>query len=125
MSPGHRARLLTLADREFRQLTGKPAAPVPGRKFKAIRVNAARFDSAWDRKRGAAVRLTAVLLGEDDGALQQRVCADERSVKVYADAADWLQRESAYLRKVARLLDTAGGRLISVLDRCRESAAAP
>lgn len=71
------------------------------------------------------MRLTAVLLGEDDGALQQRVCADERSVEVYADAADWLQRESAYLRKVARLLDTAGGRLTSVLGRCRESATAP
>lgn len=125
MSPGHRARLLTLADREFRQLTGKPATPVPSRKFKPIRLNATKFDSAWDRKRGAAVRLTAVLLGEDDSALQQRVCADDRSAKVYADAADWLQRESAYLRKVARLLDTAGGRLTSVLGRCPGPASAP
>jgi hypothetical protein len=125
MSPGNPARLLKLADREFAQLTGKPAAPVPSRRFKPMRLNAARFDSAWDRKRGAAVRLTAVLLNEDDSALEQRVCADERSVKVYADAADWLQRESAYLRKVARLLDTAGGRLGAVLGRCKASAAAP
>jgi hypothetical protein len=125
MSPGHRARLLSLADREFRQLTGKPPTPIPSRKFKPVKLNAARFDVAWDRKRGAAVRLTAVLLGEDDTALQQRVCADDRSVKVYADAAAWLQRESQYLRKVARLLDTAGGRLSAVLGRCRGSASAP
>ncbi|HEX5419638.1 MAG TPA: hypothetical protein VFY39_06540, partial [Gammaproteobacteria bacterium] len=123
--PGNPARLLKLADREFTQLTGKPAVPVPSRKFKPVKLNAARFDSAWDRKRGAAVRLTAVLLGEDDASLEQRVCQDERSVKTYSAAADWLQRESAYLRKVARLLDTAGGRLGTVLGRCKASALAP
>lgn len=53
------------------------------------------------------------------------MCESERSVKMYSAAADWLQRESAYLRKVARLLDTAGGRLTSVLGRCRAPAAAP
>ena len=125
MSPDNPVRLLTLADREFRQFVGKPVAPVPSRKFKPVRLNVARFDSAWDRKRGAAVRLTAVLLADDDSALEQRVCADARSVEVYTDAADWLQRESAYLRKVARLLDTAGGRLGAVLGRCKASAAAP
>lgn len=125
MSPGNPSRLLKLADREFHQLTGKPAVPVPSRKFKPMKLNAARFDSAWDRKRGAAVRLTAVLLGEDDATLERRVCESERSVKVYADAADWLQRESAYLRRVAKLLDTAGGRLTSVLGRCQASAGAP
>jgi hypothetical protein len=45
--------------------------------------------------------------------------------KFNTDAADWLQRESAYLRKIARLLDTAGGRLSVVLTRCNESAGAP
>lgn len=125
MSPGHRARLLSLADREFRQLTGKPVAPIPSRKFKPIRVNAARLDSSWDKKRGAAVRLTAVLLAHDDAALEQRVCGDERTRKTYTAAVDWLARESAYLRKVARLLDTAGGRLTSVLGRCERSTAAP
>lgn len=54
MSPGNPSRLLKLADREFRQLTGKPVAPVPSRKFKPVKLNAAKFDSAWDRKRGAA-----------------------------------------------------------------------
>lgn len=125
MSPGNMPRLLTLADREFRQITGKPVAPPPSRKFKPMRLNPAKFDNAWDRKRGAAVRLTAVLLGEDDAALEHRVCGDERARKTYSAAADWLQRESAYLRKVARLLDTAGGRLSSVLGRCQGSATAP
>jgi hypothetical protein len=41
-------------------------------------------------------------------------------------AADWLARESAYLRKMARSLDTAGGRLSAVLGRCQsEQASAP
>ncbi len=106
-------------------LTEERKTPPPAnRKFKPIKLNAARFDSGWDRKRGAAVRLTAVLLREDDAALQQRVCENERTAKTYADAADWLQRESAYLRKIARLLDTAGGLLV-VLTRCNDSAAAP
>ena len=124
MSPGNMPRLLTLADREFRQITGKPVIQPPTRKFKPMRLNPAKFDSAWDRKRGAAVRLTAVLLGEDDATLEQRVCRDERTRKTYVAAADWLQRESAYLRKMARLLDTAGGRITSVLGRCKATATA-
>lgn len=127
MTTGNSAHLLKLADREYHHLTGKPptrsiSAP---RHFKAIRMSPEKYDSRWDRKRGAAVRLTAVLLGEDDGALQERVCANERTVKDYAAAANWLQRESTYLRKVARLLDTAGGRVVAVLGRCKASAPPP
>jgi hypothetical protein len=46
MSPGNRVRLVTLADREYRQLLGKPAVPTPSRKFKPVRLNAARFDTS-------------------------------------------------------------------------------
>jgi hypothetical protein len=113
------SRLLQLADREYRQLTNKPATIEPNRKFKPIKLNASRFDSGWDRKRGAAVRLTAVLLREDDAALERRVCENDKTAKTYANAADWLRRESDHLRKVARLLDTAGGRLTAVLTRCQ------
>jgi hypothetical protein len=67
------------------------------------------------------VRLTAVVLREDDAALERRVCEKEKSAKTHADAATWLQRESAYLRKVAKLLDTAGGRLSAVLTRCQSA----
>lgn len=66
-----------------------------------MKLKAAKFDPSWDRKHGAAVRLTSVLLREDDTALERRVCENERSVRVYSDAADWLHRESIYLRKVA------------------------
>ena len=121
MPPGNPARLLKLADREFRQLTETRTTLSPTRKFKPIRLNAARFDQGWDRKRGAAVRLTAVLLREDDATLERRVCENEKTVKTYTTAADWLARESAYMRKVARLLDTAGGRLVAVLGRCNQS----
>jgi len=119
MSPGNRAQLLALANREFRQLTNTKPAPEPNRKFKAIKLNPNRFDSSWDRKRGAAVRMTSVLLGHDDISLESRVCQNAKSAKTYADAADWLQRESEYLRKVARLLETASGRLSVVLTRCQ------
>jgi hypothetical protein len=89
------------------------------RKFKPVKLNVARFDNAWERKRGAAVRLTAVLLREDDSTLERRVCENELSAKTYADAMAWLRRESIHLRKVAKLLDTAGGRLAAVLTRCQ------
>lgn len=120
--PPSGTRLLALADREYRQIVQKPE-PLPVRKgFKAVKLNPAKFDATWDRRRGAAVRLTAVLLGEDDAVLQQRVCGDDRSVKTYAAAAAWLQRESAQLRRVAGLLDTAAGRLTVVLGRCSQAA---
>jgi hypothetical protein len=119
--PSGPMRLLHLADREFRQLTNKPVVIEPTGKFKPIKLNAARFDSGWDRKRGAAVRLTAVLLREDDTTLERRVCENDRSAKTYAEAVTWLQRESAHLRKVARLLDTAGSLLAAVLTRCERS----
>jgi hypothetical protein len=50
-------------------------------------------------------------------------CARVKTVKTYATAADWLARESACLRKMARLLDTAGGRLSAVLTRCKAESA--
>jgi hypothetical protein len=113
--------LLQFADREFRQLTGKPTAIEPTRKFKPVKRNASRFDTGWERKRGAAVRLTAVLLREDDSALERRVCKEEHSAKTYAQAVAWLRRESVQLRKAAGLLDTAGARLAAVLTRCERA----
>jgi hypothetical protein len=47
------------------------------------------------------MRLTAVLLREDDSTLERRVCESEFSAKTYADAMAWLRRESIHLRKVA------------------------
>lgn len=124
-SGGSPGRLFKLANKEFAQLTGKPVAPVPNRKFKPVRLNPAKYSADWDQKRGAAVRLTAVILAEADSDLEQRVCGDDRARKTYSAAADWLQRESAYLRKVSRLLDAAGGRLTAVLGRCQSSGASP
>src|SRR5262245_57240199 len=74
MPPGKSRSTVKLADREFRQLSETRPAKPARRTFKPIRLNAARFDQSWDRKRGAAIRLTAVLLQEDNGALQRRVC---------------------------------------------------
>jgi hypothetical protein len=122
MPIGNSTRLLTIVDREFRQLVEKPEPIVPTRKFKPIKINAARFDQSWDRKRGAAARLMAVLVREDDASLERRVCESALAAKTYAGAAAWLQRESAYLRRIAKLLDTAGGRLVAVLSRCDNGA---
>jgi hypothetical protein len=123
MPKGNPTHLLKLANREFKALTEERSTPQPNRKFKAMKLNAARFDQSWDHKRGAAARLTAVVLREDDVTLEHRVCESERSFKTYSSAADWLQRESAYLRKMARLLDTAGERLSAVLTRCQPGRA--
>ncbi|MEJ0006445.1 MAG: hypothetical protein WDM77_08805 [Steroidobacteraceae bacterium] len=123
MAPANSIGLLRLVDREFRELTGEPArSPPPPTRFKALRINPARFDKTWDRKRGSAVRLMAVVLREDHEALARRVCESEQTAKTYAGAAEWLQRESAHLRKIARLLDTAGGRLAAVVSRCGSEA---
>src|SRR5262249_846493 len=111
MSPGNPTGLLRLADREFRQLTEPRPQPSTTRKSKPIKLNTTKLAPGWERKRAAAVRLTAVLLREDDTALERRVCENERTVKTYSSAADWLQRESRCLRRVARLLDSAGERL--------------
>jgi hypothetical protein len=73
MPVGNSTRLLTIVDREFRQLVEKPEPIVPTRKFKLIKLNVARFDQSWDRKRGAAARLMAVLVREDDATLERRV----------------------------------------------------
>jgi hypothetical protein len=102
--------------------SSKPV-PEPNRKFKTIKLNPVRFDQSWDRKRRAAIRLTSVLLRHDDVALEGRVCENDKTAKTYADAADWLQRESVYLRKIARLLETASGWLSVVLTRCQSGAA--
>jgi hypothetical protein len=124
MPPGNPTHLLKLADREFRLLTEERPPPSSSRRFKPMKLNATRFDQSWDRKRGAAVRLTAVLLQEDNTTLQRRVCENDKTVKTYTTAADWLAREPAYLRKVARLLDTAGDRLSAVLGRCQSGQTA-
>src|ERR1700685_1004542 len=107
MSPGKPIRLLKLVEREFRDLTGEPQRAPPPPRFKGIRINPVRFDRTWDRMRGSAVRLMAVVLREDHEALTRRVCENAETAKNYASAAELLQRESAHLRKIARLLDTA------------------
>jgi hypothetical protein len=58
MPSGNPSRLLALADREFRELTNKPLTIEPTRKFKAVKLNVARFDS-----RAACMRERA--LGKD------------------------------------------------------------
>jgi hypothetical protein len=73
MPKGNPTHLLKLANREFKALTEERSTPQPNRKFKAMKLNAARFDQSWDRKRGAAARLTAVVLRENDVTLEHRV----------------------------------------------------
>jgi hypothetical protein len=51
MPSGNPSRPLALADREFRQLTNKPLTVEPTRKFKLVKLNVARFDNTWERKR--------------------------------------------------------------------------
>ena len=119
MSISSRSRLLALTAREFRQVTGERPKEPAQRSFKPMRLSLDTFGRGWDARRGSAMRLAAILLREDDQALERRICADEPTAATYADASGWLAREAAYLRKTARLLDKTVGRLNVVLQRCR------
>jgi hypothetical protein len=99
--PLNQVRLFALADREFRELTNKPPTIEPTRKFKPVKLNVARFDNTRERKRGAAVRLTAFVLREDDSTLERRVCENEVSAKTYAEAMAWLRQPSSQSRQAA------------------------
>lgn len=46
MPSGNPSRLLKLADRELQQLTEQGPEPQPSRKFKLVKMNAARFDQS-------------------------------------------------------------------------------
>jgi hypothetical protein len=126
-APASRTKLLTLVDREFRSIIAQPPPLPVSARFKARRINLTKFDTAWERKRAAAARLAGILLSHDDAGLTEKVCESADSAKTYASGVDLLRREGAYLRKVAALLDLAGGRLSAVLERCGrpENSAAP
>jgi hypothetical protein len=113
----YHGRLLALTTREFRELVGERPKP-KRRSFKPVRLMLETYGRTWDAKRGAAMRLAAVLLREDWLAMERRSCADE-TASTYADAAGWLVREAVYLRKTARLIDKGVGRLNVVPQRCR------
>jgi hypothetical protein len=51
-----------------------------------MRFNVDAYRQGWDAKRGAAMRLAAVLLEDDDQAMERRVCAYYRTTTTYADA---------------------------------------
>ncbi len=114
----NRSRLLALSEKEFRREAEAPE-PRPARStFRPIRLNINKYDSTWDRKRGSAARMTAILLRESDTQLTERVCESAASCRTYGGAADWLAGEARYLRKVASMMDSAAGRLGVVLQRC-------
>lgn len=118
----NRARLLALSTREFSKESAAPA-PVPAnRKFRPIPLKLARYDASWDRKRGAAARMMAVVLRENADQLTERVCASPQSATTYRGASDWLLGEAQVLRKHARHLESASARLAAVLQRCADRA---
>jgi len=121
----NRARLLALSDKEFSRESAAPVRRPAKAKFRALRLNLNKFDAAWDRKRGSAARMMAVLLREGDTELAGRVCASTEAGRTYDGAAAWLAGEARYLRKVANMMEIAAGRLGVVLQRCgRETSQA-
>lgn len=107
------SKLMALAEREFKANRAAPAK----RNFRALNINLSKFDESWDRHRGAAVRMMSVVLRDDEASLHQRVTASEQAAKTYASAAAWFAREAEQLRRTAKLLDSAAGRLTTVLER--------
>jgi hypothetical protein len=114
----NRMRLVALSEREFSRESQAPAPIQPDRKFKPVKLSLARYDSTWDRRRGSAARMMAVLLRESDGELTERVCASSDSATTYRGAAEWLAGEARLLRKHVAHLESAAGRLSVVLHRC-------
>lgn len=114
----NRSRLLSLSEKEFRREVAAPEPRPSQSSFRAIRLNISKFDATWDKKRGAAARMTAILLRESDAQLTDRVCESAASARTYGGAADWLSGEARYLRKMAKMMDSAAGRLGVVLQRC-------
>jgi hypothetical protein len=55
------------------------------------------------------VRLTAVLLQEDDATLQRRVCENDKTVRTYTTAAGWPGTAKAFERAIAKEVDPDGG----------------
>lgn len=121
----NRMRLLSLSEREFRRETNAPAPTPSTQKFRPIRLALSKYDSGWDKKRGSAARLMAVLLRESDQQLTERVCETDVSSRTYRGAAEWLTGEARYLRKLAGMMETASTRLGVVLQRCGDSKAPP
>lgn len=118
----NKTKLHAFSEREFQRQTGEPVSLPPTKRFRAMTLNLARYDASWDRKRGAAARLMAVVLRESDEQLTQRVCASPQSATTYRGATEWLAGEAQVLRKHVRHLESAAGRLAVVLQRCEKSA---
>lgn len=119
----NRTRLIALSNREFHREAGSPG-PVTAtkRRFRGIGLSLAKYDGGWDKKRGAAARMMAVILRESDEQLTERVCASPQSATTYRGAAEWLAGEAQHLRKHVRHLDSAASRLSVVLERCGQAA---
>jgi hypothetical protein len=87
-----RINLQALSEREFRREYKAPTPVLPARRFKPINVNLGKLNESWDRKRGSAARMMAVVLRDGDMALAERVSASSETSRAYAEAARWLRR---------------------------------
>ena len=117
MTISNRSRLVALSEKLFRsEYRAKRAAPAK-RRFKPMNVSLAKYDDAWDRRRGAAVRMSAVLLRDGYDALVGRIGDDPASVRTFADVAQWLAREADMLRRTARLHEIAASRVGAILTK--------
>ncbi len=108
-------RLMSLAEREF----NTNRAPPIRRKFKGMKLDLSKFEPSWDRRRGRAARLMAVLLRDDEQALYQRVSVDAATAGTFGEVVLTFKREATLLRRTAGLFETAAERIASVLLRYR------
>ena len=116
--PGKIGRLLALSDAEFGR---RRKAPPQRKTFKGRPIDLAKFDRAWERYRGAAVRVMAVVLREDSESLFTKVTSDAKTMATFTDAVGWLQKEAELLRKMAERHELAASRLKSTICRYRAS----
>ena len=120
--PSKLGRLLALSDAEFRR---KRTQPAKVKAFKAKPIDVRTFDGEWERHRGAAVRMMAVVMREDSEGLFSKVSVDPQTAGTFAEAICWLTKEAELLRKTASRHDLAAARLMSAVCRYRSAQQEP
>lgn len=114
-------RLLALSDSEYKRKRTEPVRST----FKGRSIDVRKLGKDWERQRGGAARLAAMLLREDSEGLYAKVAADPQTAITFADAVGWLKKEAELLAKVVERHELAASRLRSAVCRYRAAQQQP
>ena len=113
--PSKMGRLLALTDAEFKRKRAEPQRYT----FKGRSIDLRKLGKAWEKERGAAARMAAIVLREDSEGLFAKVSADPQTAATFAEAIGWLKKEAELLTKAVERHEIAASRLRSAVCRYR------